>query len=1175
VTDRPAPPRRDPRKRGPRRRAHLAARFGGVDPGLTAAAIASRRRQLASIGALAAPPGPPGPLQPDSVDRTWIPIGPSVVLTGAGGGRPRVSGRATDVRVSPDGRHVYAATADGGVWFSGDGGTTWAPLGGWAVTATPASVVGTSNVCACGCLFVRFDAAGDEVLVGTGERVPLVERPHHSGYNAGVGVLRAVNPSAADPFAQVWQVEATNLSGLGIFRIAVDPTTPTTFIAATSSGLWMRTGAPSATWVLVPAAPFNTVAGTSLVVSDVVWTAAQGVTPARLWIGVNDPTGANSGVWFADNWTPVNPPAFTQLLPAGLGPDLRVSIAVAPSNPTIAYLLAEGGLLWRLDGAPLAATPVIRIPPNTQIDEYTQAIAVHPTRPERIIFAGQNIVVDGAQCAAMYLGNVTGPVGGNFRFDFTSPAAHPERDDSFIGFGVHPDVHALRFVPIAGGGTQIWVACDGGIYRSTQGDADNRVVKRTFASQNDGLATLQTGYVATHPSVEGYLLTGAHDNGTLERVGDTVWRARFRGDGGGVIFNPLAPERFFYQNTETDWNDDGNAAYTRPVRRSNADVTLGTAAEQQEESDANFYSGCDAILVAGAPAARGTRLAFGTIRVWMSEDWGATWRTVPSLTDPMAVAAQSSNTDACVLVGGTASRRGRVLACRWASPTRLFVLCSRGVFQFDLLADAGVPGGLRATKTELTRQATHKSQDRQASDAVASPGQVLPAIGSWSDLAVHDPGRESHGSFYVTTTGHLATPKMDTLWWFDGKDRWHATNLRNDPINGIPAPAYAVVVDPANRDIVYVGTSVGVWRGTLRSGPKWDWHVLSNGLPEAPVHDLTITMAGGTRILRAAITSRGIWEVELTSDGTPRTFVRVHAYDARRDAAPAVLTDPKSAVPNSALSWHASPDVRVRPRQGSRPPAPRGLPWTSGANDQYGLWVFQTALRTQARFRQCPANGLWSMNFDGCVRTLNAGATRVTQANWNAIVGAGTATPNAYADPWNGTTPSEADLFEFIVDQRAPAGSDASMGIRPVRARVDVCVHHRDLRPVPAASVKVTLLRRDVAHTGQAAWAALPDDWTPMVQAFLRAGAGAAPALPAGWTFADAATPIRDASGPIDARLPRATTFDVDFRGVAAGTRILLVAVVHSTDQVVLPAQTLQTLTLGTRFVAVRSVVIV
>jgi hypothetical protein len=215
------------------------------------------------------------------------------------------------------------------------------------------------------------------------------------------------------------------------------------------------------------------------------------------------------------------------------------------------------------------------------------------------------------------------------------------------------------------------------------------------------------------------------------------------------------------------------------------------------------------------------------------------------------------------------------------------------------------------------------------------------------------------------------------------------------------------------------------------------------------------------------------------------------------------------------------------------------------------------------------------MVFDGCVRALTNGQTRITQAIWNQIVGTGAATPNAYADPWNGPSPTEADLFEYIVDLRAPGASDASMGIRPVRARVDICVHHRDLRPVPAASVKVTLLRRTVTGTGQAAWAALAGDWTPMVQTFLRAGAGAAPALPAGWSFADAATPIRDASGPIDARVPRATTFDVDFRGLAVGTRVLLVAVVHSTDQVVLPAQTLQTLTLGTRFVAVRSVEIV
>jgi hypothetical protein len=47
-------------------------------------------------------------------------------------------------------------------------------------------------------------------------------------------------------------------------------------------------------------------------------------------------------------------------------------------------------------------------------------------------------------------------------------------------------------------------------------------------------------------------------------------------------------------------------------------------------------------------------------------------------------------------------------------------------------------------------------------------------------------------------------------------------------------------------------------------------------------------------------------------------------------------------------------------------------------------------------------------------------------------------------------------------------------------------------------------------------------------------------------------------------------------QGLARTTRVLLVAIVHSSvDPVVLPGSQLQNLTLGTRFVAVRSVEIV
>src|SRR4029450_7674685 len=69
--------------------------------------------------------------------KRWLPIGPSVILRGQASGSPRVAGRVRDIKISPDGSRLYAASANGGVWFSGDGGQSWAPLGGMATTPDP------------------------------------------------------------------------------------------------------------------------------------------------------------------------------------------------------------------------------------------------------------------------------------------------------------------------------------------------------------------------------------------------------------------------------------------------------------------------------------------------------------------------------------------------------------------------------------------------------------------------------------------------------------------------------------------------------------------------------------------------------------------------------------------------------------------------------------------------------------------------------------------------------------------------------------------------------------------------------------------------------------------------------------------------------------------------------
>ena len=116
--------------------------------------------------------------------RRWVPIGPSVVRRGQANGRPRVSGRIRALSVSLDGQRAYAASAMGGLWYSGDGASTWAPVGGWADRAARSG--GANNAQACGALLVSFGAtsADDLVLelaVGPGQALLAQHDPSGEG----------------------------------------------------------------------------------------------------------------------------------------------------------------------------------------------------------------------------------------------------------------------------------------------------------------------------------------------------------------------------------------------------------------------------------------------------------------------------------------------------------------------------------------------------------------------------------------------------------------------------------------------------------------------------------------------------------------------------------------------------------------------------------------------------------------------------------------------------------------------------------------------------------------------------------------------------------------------------------------------------------------------------------
>src|SRR5262249_39760807 len=111
------------------------------------------------------PGGTPGP--PGSVN--WTPLGPSALATGTGQDAA-VSGRVNGIAAGPSGSRVYAGAANGGIWFSPDGGASWAPLDDYSASPSFVGSVEADSL-SVGAVAVRFgaSAATDDVYVGTGE----------------------------------------------------------------------------------------------------------------------------------------------------------------------------------------------------------------------------------------------------------------------------------------------------------------------------------------------------------------------------------------------------------------------------------------------------------------------------------------------------------------------------------------------------------------------------------------------------------------------------------------------------------------------------------------------------------------------------------------------------------------------------------------------------------------------------------------------------------------------------------------------------------------------------------------------------------------------------------------------------------------------------------------------
>jgi hypothetical protein len=1140
-------------------------------------ALAAGRTLRAAAPAARAPAAPANTLL-----NMWLPLGPTGMLQGQAANRPRVSGRVRALAVHPGGDRIYAAAANGGIWYSSNGGGTWRSIGGLASTDI-AGITRPAHRNACGAVLVRFDhdfpddESKDLVFVGTGETTPRVQARPGSPLG-GVGIFVAKGPAASTD-ADPWTIEAPNLQGEGVYRMAIQPGGDTV-VAATSIGLVQRPASPAAhkNWDPVAGAPFSTLKDAC---TDVLWTAkddAAGI-PGFLWVWV---VGEHFGLW-------VRFDGATDFLPVDVtGAYNQVSALAASEPPTRVYMLnnrhtddattSKLPALFRIDPSadpsPLAEEVTEGVPDVlTDQGDYDITIAVDPGNADRVAIAGSFIAAknpEGDKYESYNGSIVVGEVGLKAGKLTYGHAAAP----TMVGIGVHADVHDLRY---SNGGARLWTGCDGGVFRS-----DHPTKQVGFYACNDGLSIAEANFVASHPTCEGWLAVGLQDNGVVERDSTSVWRVVQQGDGGGVAFDPTKPSRYVSQYVQATWHGSSGGGFESLLAR--AGTTIQEKYDNENSSSA-FYSSPGAIKHT-RPGGDVGQVILGTDRVWYTEDWGGHWVTLPTGTDPLTPSTYNRTQDQ---LGET------VKVCRWASPDVAWILTGSRyidvgggqVFRFERAsgsADAGGPGSWTSPPERILPQSTAQHGKAKKVTPTAFDAHIREAS-AWTDLAVNlEAGgaqRGTKGAVYLGTAGHPTKTEVDTLWWFDGTDTWYPTHLRSK----VAAPVTAVLCDPAHPELVYVGTTVGVWRGTrvLADGqpPEWNWEdALVNGLPEAAVEDLSLFDSDGVRLLRAAIAARGVWELELDATVTERTYLRAHDDDQRRRQH--ALTVQRDGT--SPRSWHGSPDVRPR-RAPVAVPVPTTLPWFQFTPDidPELLRRFQSALRSQKNDPRCRPTGVWDFYFEEVLRDNGAPVSglapvvSITAAFWNAVMVA----PHATAEPWGATTPSEADLYEFAARLTEGDPDETSCVLPPVHLKLDVVVHRRSLAPLDGNDVRVTLLQwidpkttKRASSYNPSSWFTGNVPWTAAVNDVLNSADGTTSKTFAdGWSFVGSGADVRKtlAGQTLDPMRSGVVTFDLDMTSARTSEVVLLVAVLRQGSNVALAPANLSDLALSNANVAVRS----
>ncbi|HXM33950.1 MAG TPA: carboxypeptidase-like regulatory domain-containing protein, partial [Pyrinomonadaceae bacterium] len=800
----------------------------------------------------------------------WTSIGPRPVPNGSSqpGTLGPVTGRVTAIATDPTNSSiVYLGTAQGGVWRTTNGGTTWVAI--------------FDNAQSLGIGAIALAPSNHDILyIGTGEANLCAD------CFAGVGLYRIDNASTttgalADlkgpinpaftytSSATLLPVNTTVFGGRAISRIAVHPTIPGTIFVGTSTGVVGDNGASPVTNGSLVGLYRSTnadVAPASVAFEKlpvITLASASADTPAtgnrRISDLILEPGNSNNLLvsTFGANV-------------AGDGGIFRTTNALAAPGSTVAFTntftISANRLQFGINktGAVITVLAAINEPsaapcPASQAGRVHRSVDGGVTWPLTLNpVAGAGGILTGADgfCGGQCFYNVDVEIDPNdVNTVFLAGNARGTCQDAIKKSGdggqtwarddtaVHADSHVFAFDTLSSPSV-VYTGNDGGVWKRT---ANLAAASPWTNLNNSPLDTIQFESVAIHPTDANFTIGGTQDNGTEAQdtppAGPSVsgtWINAEGGDGGYALIDQSSDatnitmyHTFFNQQNNLIGFDRANLRSCLGVHDGWESRGFGFGTDATPSCDGTAFAAANGItndaVLFYAPMALGPNpgtsdihngtntLYFGTDRLYRSINKGDTMTVVSQAPivsgQPISTIGVSPQDDTYRMVGLT---NGTV----WGTSTGSSTLINLTSGSFP----ASLPGGTKFTG-RVYFDPLNKNVAYVTFAYYATAGQNVWKISNFTAAAVP------------------AGPAP----------AWTAVGT------GIPSiPVNAFVIDPGNSSRLFAGTDIGVY-ASFDGGVNWS--PFGQGLPKVSVFSMDIQPTA--RILRVATHGRGMWEINL------------------------------------------------------------------------------------------------------------------------------------------------------------------------------------------------------------------------------------------------------------------------------------------------------------------------